>query len=164
MNRVGLNYIEWPPGHGQLSTIVVTILFEIATASSNQFYLALIFLCLFHGEPWLTWSYEFKFIVTWESIWSCVRKKYGVVMRELQTDMKIANSMKIANPYENCKHPCRKYTKKWYLKTDVKIANWYENCKLIWKLQTDMKIGNWYENCKLIWTLQSNSHVLVSGS
>ena len=28
MNRVGLDDVEWPPGHGQLSTIVGTILFD----------------------------------------------------------------------------------------------------------------------------------------
>ncbi len=48
--------------------------------------------------------------------------------------------MKIANSYENCKHPCRNNTLK------------RENCKLIWKLQTDMKIANWYENCRAILT------------
>ncbi len=49
---------------------------------------------------------------------------------KLQTDMKIANS------YENCKHPHRNCTPK------------HDYCKLIWKLQTDMKIAYWYENCK----------------
>ncbi len=47
--------------------------------------------------------------------------------------------IKIANPYENYKRPCRNPTPK------------SEICKLIWKLQTD-------------WKLQSNSHVSVYGS
>jgi hypothetical protein len=68
-----------------------------APSGRNQFYLALIFLCLFHhGEPWLTWSYEFKLIVTWESVWS--------------RDVRIANwyeNCKPANLYENCKRPRR---------------------------------------------------------
>ncbi len=53
---------------------------------------------------------------------------------------KLQTHMKIANSYENCKHPRRNYTPK------------LENCKLIWKLQTDIKIANWYENCKAILT------------
>ncbi len=54
---------------------------------------------------------------------------------------KLQTHMKIANSYENCKRPCRNYTPKCELQTDMKIANWYENCKLIWKLQTDMRIA-----------------------
>ncbi len=53
---------------------------------------------------------------------------------------KLQTHMKIANSYENCKHPRRNYRPK------------CENCKLIWKFQTDMKIANWYENCKAILT------------
>jgi len=75
----------------------------------------------------------------------------GVMTRELQTDMKIANS------YENCK-PI------WKLQMSTYHTRKSENCKLIWKLQTDMKIANWYENCQLIWKLQSNSHVSMFGS
>ncbi len=57
---------------------------------------------------------------------------------DLQTDMKLQTQMKIANSYENCKHPRRNYTPK------------CENCNLILKLQTEMKIANWYEICKAI--------------
>ena len=63
---------------------------KISTASNNQFYVALIFLG-WHGN-------EFQVIVTKKPC-KAIQASDGTVTRELQTRMKIANA------YENCKHP-----------------------------------------------------------
>ncbi len=111
------------------------LLRKIWTASNKQFYLALIFIFVFHVEPWLTWILCALGHSDIESMQSNVSKCWSCDMR-------------IANWYENCKLI-------WKLQThmrianihigaihqNVRIANWYENCKLIWKLQTDMRIA-----------------------